>query len=741
MLAQPRFKPHLRVEIVPGEGTFVLSGEAQTLLRGRLYELIAPHIGAGCSTDDLCEHLREHASPAEIYFTLNQLERKGFLCEAGVALPAEQAAWWSAQQIDPSAAARRLADTPVAVQSLGVDSGPLRDLLASSGVRLEENAACVVVVTNDDLRPELAEVNAAALRSRLPWLLARPVGLQVAIGPLFRPGVTGCWECLAQRLRANRPVESYLHTTTGRGGTPAASMPGALQATFGLLANAVATWVARGELPALEGKIQTFDAATWKLQEHRLVRLPYCPACGSPAPRPEPGPIDLASRPKTFTAAGGHRVVPPDATLERYGHHVSPLTGAVSLLDRVVPAGDGTMHVYVAGHNLARAHRSLRHLRSDLRSMSSGKGATDLQARASGLCEGLERFSGVFRGDEPRRPARLGDLGDDAIHPHACLLFSECQYRGRDTWNAAHASHYNFVPVPFDPDTEIEWSPAWSLTHERRRWLPTAFCYYDYPHGEADPFCIADSNGNAAGNTLEEAILQGFFELVERDSVASWWYNRVRRPGVDLDRFAEPYVARLRPYLREHGREFWVLDLASDLELPVFAAISRQLDRPEERIVLGFGAHLEPRVALLRAVTEMTQMLANLPPEDRPERVTDPETLAWLRTATIANQPYLQPDLVAPTAVPADDRRVWSDDLATDVCSCRARVERLGLEVLVIDQTRPEIGLPVVKVVVPGLRHFWARFAPGRLYDVPVQLGWRDLPLAEKELNHIHMFL
>jgi ribosomal protein S12 methylthiotransferase accessory factor len=60
---------------------------------------------------------------------------------------------------------------------------------------------------------------------------------------------------------------------------------------------------------------------------------------------------------------------------------------------------------------------------------------------------------------------------------------------------------------------------------------------------------------------------------------------------------------------------------------------------------------------------------------------------------------------------------------------------------LVLDQTRADIGLPVVKVIVPGLRHFWARYAPGRLYDVPVRLGWLDRPLREDELNPIAMFL
>jgi oxazoline/thiazoline synthase len=60
---------------------------------------------------------------------------------------------------------------------------------------------------------------------------------------------------------------------------------------------------------------------------------------------------------------------------------------------------------------------------------------------------------------------------------------------------------------------------------------------------------------------------------------------------------------------------------------------------------------------------------------------------------------------------------------------------------LVLDQTRPDIGMPVVKVVVPGLRHFWARFAPGRLYEVPASLGWLPRPLTEEELNPIPMFV
>ena len=462
----------------------------------------------------------------------------------------------------------------------------------------------------------------------------------------------------------------------------------------------------------------------------------------------------LESRLKAVSRDNGYRVVVPEVTLKRYGHHVSPITGAVSMLERVGPAADtelgsandGTMpmHVYIAGQNLARRHRSLADLRGDLRNMSSGKGASDTQARASGLCEGLERYSGVFRGDEVRRRASARQLGSAAVPLNDCLQFSDRQYRERDVWNA-RKSHYNFVPVPLDSSAEVDWTAVWSLTLQEPRYLPTAFCYFNAPQPDGELICIGDSNGNAAGNTLEEAVLQGFLELVERDAVALWWYNRVKRPEVDLDSFADPYLDQVRVYLRERGRELWAIDLTSDLNIPVFASLSRETNGREERIVPGFGAHLDPHVALLRAVTEMNQMLTNLPEGTRPlgpgTPIDDEETLEWLRSATVDNQPYLLPDAAADRRSAKSYPRSWTDDVAEDIRMCQALVEGRGMEMMVLNQTRAEIGLPVVKVIVPGLRHFWARYAPGRLYDVPVRLGWLSAPTPEEELNPIPMFL
>jgi ribosomal protein S12 methylthiotransferase accessory factor len=224
-----------------------------------------------------------------------------------------------------------------------------------------------------------------------------------------------------------------------------------------------------------------------------------------------------------------------------------------------------------------------------------------------------------------------------------------------------------------------------------------------------------------------------------------WWYNRLRRPAVDLESYDLPYLRELQVHYRTLARELWVLDLTSDLGIPAFAAVSRRTDKPVEDIVVAFGAHFDPRIALLRAVTEMNQFLPAVLPIAADGSGTygydDPEALAWWRTATAASQPYLVPDPARPPRRCQDYPRAWGDDLRDDVLACQALVEARGMELLVLDQTRPDLELPVAKVIVPGLRHFWARFAPGRLYDVPVRLGWLPAPLAEDGLNPIPVFV
>src|SRR5438093_1152057 len=136
------------------------------------------------------------------------------------------------------------------------------------------------------------------------------------------------------------------------------------------------------------------------------------------------------------------------------------------------------------------------------------------------------------------------------------------------------------TPAPFNPSAQIEWSPVWSLRHERFKYLPSSLLYFFYRGGGYQHH--ADSNGCAAGNTLEEAIVQGFLELVERDAYAIWWYNRLQRPELDLGQFDDSYVRDLRNKLAETGRRVWVLDVTSDLGVPTFVAITHWMQNGRE---------------------------------------------------------------------------------------------------------------------------------------------------------------
>jgi ribosomal protein S12 methylthiotransferase accessory factor len=264
--------------------------------------------------------------------------------------------------------------------------------------------------------------------------------------------------------------------------------------------------------------------------------------------------------------------------------------------------------------------------------------------------------------------------------------------------------------------------------------------YGGYPAPQDLAYCVSDPSGSAAGTSLEAAVLQGTLELVERDALAIWWYNRVRRPAIALDAVDDPYVRRLVQWYGERGRALWALDLTTDLGIPAVAGVSRRLDGGAEALLLGFGAHLDPGIALTRALLELTQIDAQVARAEQEGRTLAPTLAAWLRDATLASQPYLEP-APGPATVPSALTHLATCDLREDIAICQQALARAGIDLLLLDQTRPDIGVPVAKVVAPGLRHFRPRFAPGRLYDVPLRLGWLTEPCAEADLNPIPFFL
>ena len=742
-----RWRADLASYVVDGDVAYLATELDVLALEGQLANALVETIDGSTNRVQIVAALSASFGEEQVGHALDELVERGLLVETDV--PASPAvAYYEAAGVTGELSLAALGAGRVRINNrAGVDTTILEQTLRAAGVSVGladlPTPSIEVLLVEDYLDASLAAINLDHLDTGIPLLLARSIGRVVWSGPLIVPRRSPCWACLAHRLEANRQAHVYLReqllARKSAGSTP--EHPGGAALVAGHIATEVTAFLVGIERPAV---LQADDLLTGESTRHPVTRRPQCPACGDPTllAKQSAAPVVLAARDTGSVDPSGHRAIAPAAMLERYGDQVSPLTGVAQSLT-VLRTPHHSLHVVMSGQNVARRTRGIEALRHGLRSASSGKGTSETQARASALGEAIERSSAVFQGDEPRRTASLAELGDEAIDPRACLLYSERQYELRSIWNAG-AAQFNRVYEPFDETAELDWSPVWSLTHGANRWLPTQYLYYGYPFEGRPPVAHADSNGCAAGTSIEDAILQGICELFERDAVALWWYNRVPRPAVDLDSLGDPYVDRLRAIYLELGREVWALDLTSDFGVPAIGAFSRAIDGPTEDILIAFGAHLDPRVAITRALTEMNQFLNAVLPAfggGPPHYSGDAAFADWCRNATLDRHPYLVGD---PTTVPrkaSSWTSLLTGDLLGDVERCKGLLESAGHELLVLDQTRPDVGLPVVKVIAPGLRHFWPRFAPGRLFDVPVELGWLDRPTPEEELNTVGIFI
>lgn len=758
--ARVGFRRHLRAEVVAGDAAYVFSERGVTALTGSLVEAVAPLLDGSRDLAAILAELPAGTTRPQLEDLVRQLTAAGLVTSRPATEPpaADEAAlaYWDGAGLDGPGTAGRLATGRIALVAVG-DQGDeatraaLRDTaaaLAAGGVRLtagDEPADLSVVLCDDYLASGLAEIDAAHRAAGRPWLLAKPGGATVWIGPVFQPG-RGCWHCLATRLRDHRPAEAWVQSALGRTGPApraAVSLPPLAGAAAQLVALEATKWLAGLRRPS-QLAVWTFDSLDLAGRHHQVRPRPQCGACGDPGlvAAAADRPVVLVPRPKVDSGDGGHRALPPEQVLEQFRHLVSPVTGVVKEIvrDRRGPA---FFTSFRSGANQAAGACRVAGLRSALRVENGGKGTTPLQAEVGALCEALERHSGIYAGDERRVRGSLRSLGERALHPNSSLLYDDRQYAGRVEWNRRH-SPFQFVCAPFDETAELDWTPVWSLTEQRSRLLPTGMLYFNAPAAPGPRTVRADSNGNAAGGRLEDAVLQGLLEVVERDAVALWWYNRTRAPGVDLDAFADPWVDELRTVYAGMDREVWVLDVTADLGVPTMVAVSRSVGGGREHVLFGFGAHPDPRVALKRSLAELNQLVPGLlrAGPDAAERCgDDPDAAAWLRSASVDGEPWLVADPAVRARRPGDFGYRPCADLTADVRAIQRRIERQGMQLLVLDQTRPDIGLPVVKVIVPGMRHFWARYAPGRLFDVPVRLGRLARPTPYDELNPFPLFL
>jgi bacteriocin biosynthesis cyclodehydratase domain-containing protein len=730
-----QFAPNFTAYVLPPDVVCLYSEDRKFFLHGELYCALASTIGkSGRSLRELVRELEQDFPSDKINEALKRLIERRYVVPASHSTVSATAGYWASLGLPPGTAEKNLGNCRVRIQSIDVQGATeLGAALGELGVRVVKRSPdLTVTLVNDYLERRLAELNRQHVSDHSRWLLVQPSGAFPLVGPVFSPGQSACWTCLYDRMIRNREVKGFLDR---RQEHPVAVSPLTRntlgQGAIHFAALEVAKAIATDFRTELNDHIISHDLLGSSIVKHYVAARPQCPTCGRKKlrnPRRAPVPIELGPGAHLIMTSGGYRTVSSRATVAHFRKHVSPLTGVVTRLERI--EADLPMNTnFYAAHNFSAPAQNVDELRAGLSGGSFGKGSTAEQGEASALMEAIERYSGIFQGDEIRVTRRFTDFAPgDAIPPNDVLLFSDAQSQPQQT-PADDSSESQMTPASFDQSAGIEWSPVWSLRDERFKYLPTSLLYFFYSGPAA---FHADSNGCAAGNTLEEAIVQGFLELVERDSYAIWWYNRLQRAEVDLGQFDDSYVRDLQTQLAETGRRLWVLDVTSDLGVPTYVAILHWMQNGQENIEFGSGAHFDKRVALLRALTELNQFLSiGLMGGGTGEK----SSLDGYTPLRLRDHPFLTPSGNRMVQPDSGSKVAPLGNTREQVDACVDIAKRADLDFLVLNQTRPDIEVPVVRVIVPGLRHFYLRFAPGRLYDVPVKLGLLDRPLPESELT------
>lgn len=382
----------------------------------------------------------------------------------------------------------------------------------------------------------------------------------------------------------------------------------------------------------------------------------------------------LGARLPKGAGRGTQRSVPPEATLARFGG-LAPAMG-LTRIGNVTGLDDIGIPAVVA---VRPASLSV--------SVAMGKGLTLAHARASALMEAAETFHGERIEGRFHRASEhaMGRAGEGLVSPNAL-----CRTR-----------------APYDPRQAMDWIAGLELMRGRPCWVPACSVHTDCTRG-GDDAVLTGSNGLASGNHLLEAVSAGLCELIERDAVALWHARGLldrARHRLDLASVDDPACRALLDRFAAVGVRPRVWHVTSDLGVATFVCDlqPRAADHaPTLRRSRGAGCHPEPAVALARALTEAAQSrlhrICGLRNDLGPE--------AYTETASTAAGAALLDALsdAAPGQAFGDAPRFSSDDIGEDVRWLLGRLAACGLaQVVAVDLTRPALGIPVVRMVVPGL--------------------------------------
>ncbi|KZX11766.1 YcaO-related McrA-glycine thioamidation protein [Methanobrevibacter filiformis] len=385
-----------------------------------------------------------------------------------------------------------------------------------------------------------------------------------------------------------------------------------------------------------------------------------------------------------------HRAISPKDTLKNFEgkRKIAGITriGEITHLDRVgVP-------VYTAIRPTAKEGGV---------SVYAGKGATTEQAKASALMEGFERYSSEQQEEDKEKYnikiANLNELSN-TINPKDLIIPKN----------------------NFKEDKPLEWIISKDITSGESFYIPNNTVFHPYdPIYQNQQLFKSNTNGLASGNVLEESVLHGIFEVVERDAWSIFELNKNIGTEILKETIENEIIQNIISKFENEKIAIKLINITVDTDIPTIIAVADDtISKDPALLTLGVGTHLNPEIAILRALTEVAQSRVTQIHGTREDTVrADFMRKAGYERMKRMNKHYFK-DYENKIAI-ENIQNYSSNSLKKDIETAIKKLENAGLnKVLFVDLTRKEIEVPVVRVVIPK----------AEIYSVdPERIGMRAL--------------
>ena len=321
-------------------------------------------------------------------------------------------------------------------------------------------------------------------------------------------------------------------------------------------------------------------------------------------------------------------------------------------------------------------------------SIYGGKGISKDHAKASAMMEGFERYSAERQESDETVNATIEEISEkgEYIDPKSLNLPKEFEKEDLSNLN-------------------LEWSISHDIISDKDYFIPTNAIYHPYINDASTKSLFkSNTNGLASGNILEEAILHGIFEVIERDAWSIFELTHKNYAQIDLNSIESNVVNDTLDKFESKGIKIKLMDFTADINVPTIAASADDtVTKDAGLLTLGMGTHLDPEVAILRALTEVAQSRATQINGAREDTVrADFAREAGYERMKRINKYYFRQEEDKINLSDIENKSTTSITEDIEIVKDELMVNDIE-KILYTDLTRPELDISVVRVIIPEM--------------------------------------